>query len=90
MEPNSITQSIAHAFVYGRIKQKIKGNITDRKKILEILRFIIRIPGPHQEDFLKEMERVGMIKRLSRDKYEIIFVKNVKLVRDFYGNPLWS
>lgn len=62
--------SIAHAYVYGRVRQNIKGNIADRKKILEILRFIIRIPGPHQLEFLKEMESAGFFKRLSRDKFE--------------------
>ena len=81
--------SIAHAYVYGRVKQKQRGNIVDRKKILEILRFIIRIPGPHQLDFLDEMIKIGFFKKLSRDRYEILR-KNVKHPKDFYGNPLWN
>jgi len=70
--------SIAHSYVYGRVKQRNKGNIVNRKKILEILRFIIRIPGPHQLDFFNELEESGFFKKLSRDKYEIL-IRNVEL-----------
>ena len=87
--------SVTHAFVYGRVRQKIRGNITDRKNILEVLRFIIRIPGPHQQDFLDEMTEnsdkviVPLFRRLSRDKYEILH-KKLQVPKDFYGLPLWN
>jgi len=81
--------SIAHAFVYGRVRQNQKSNIVDRKNILKILRWYIRIPGPHQLDFLNEMEESGFIKRLSRDRYEVLR-KRVKKPKDFYGSPLWK
>ena len=81
--------SIAHAYVYGKVRQNIKSNIVDRKNILKILRWYIRIPGPHQLEFLDEMEKAGLFKKISRDRYEIIRVR-IKTPHDFYGNPLWS
>ena len=69
--------SIAHLVVYGRVKQNTKGNITDRKNILKVLRWYIRIPGPHQLDFFKEMEETGFFKKISRDKYEVL-TKEIK------------
>ena len=79
--------SVAHRFVYDTIRAKIKGNISDRKRILEILRWIVRMPGPHQEDFLKEMVRIGMLKRINRDRYEILRY-NTRRSKDFYGNEI--
>ena len=81
--------SIAHAVVYGRVRQNNKTIIIDRKDILKVLRWYIRIPGPHQLDFLKEMETSGFFKRVTRDRYEILD-KDIKKPKDFYGNPLWD
>jgi hypothetical protein len=81
--------SIAHSYVYGRVRGKTKGNLVDRKRILEILRYIIRIPGPHQLDFLAEMIDSGFFKKISRDRYEILRKAKIKTPRDFYGSPLW-
>jgi hypothetical protein len=69
--------SIAHSYVYGRVRGKTKGNLVDRKRILEILRYIIRIPGPHQLEFFEEMIKSGFFKKVSRDRYEIL-TKNIK------------
>lgn len=70
--------SIAHKIIYGRVRQGIKGNITERKNILKILRWYIRIPSQDQLAFLKEMETLGLFKRISRDKYENLFIKENK------------
>ena len=90
MDHNIADHSIAHSYVYGRVRQKTKGNIVDRKRILEILRYIIRIPGPHQLDFLDEMIKSGFFKKISRDRYEILKKNDLKQPKDFYGNPLWG
>lgn len=81
--------SIAHTFVYGRVRQNSRSSFVDRKNILKILRWYIRIPGPHQLDFLKEMEDAGFFKKISRDRYEILRPR-LKVPKDFYGNPLWG
>ena len=75
---NNQQYSISHAYVYGRVRNKLKGNITDRKNILKILRWHIRIPGPYQLIVLEEMKKAGFFKRISRDKYEILNIKEDK------------
>jgi len=82
--------SIAHAYVYGKVRQEVRSNIVDRKNILKVLRWYIRIPGPHQLEFLDELEKSGFFKRISRDRYEVLRPKKIKQPRDFYGNPLWD
>jgi len=81
--------SIAHIYVYGRVRQDLKSNIVNRKNILKVLRWYIRLPGPHQLEFLDEMESCGLFRRISRDRYEVLR-KRIKKPKDFYGNPLWS
>ena len=90
MEPIKQKDSIAHIYVYGRVRKDSKSNIVDRKNILKVLRWYIRIPGPHQLEFLEEMEKCGLFKRISRDRYEVLRKKIKMKPKDFYGNPLWS
>ena len=96
---NKLEKLIAHLYVYGKVRQsgkeRQKGNVIEKKFIMEWIHRTIKIPAAIQRKsvaygdlFLNEMCRMGLFKRLSRDRYRILAV-NTLPPRDFWGYPLW-
>jgi hypothetical protein len=101
LKPLKPSPEIAHLFVYGRVRKNSRNVFVDRKKILEILRWYIRIPGPHQLQFFNSMVdgikcsecghilMPSLFKKVSRDRYEVLKPRSLITPKDFYGSPLW-
>lgn len=81
--------SIVHIYVYGMIKRKVcGGNLIRIGEIHPIVKWCIRLPRKYQFDFIKELVDYGLLKRISRDNYEIL-PRYSKAPIDSLGKPLW-
>jgi hypothetical protein len=89
MDLITIKDSRSHGYVYGKFRQKFRGNIINKKHLMKILKWYMRFPSHIQFEILDEMEKAGLLRKISRDKYEIL-IKDVRKYKDFYGNPLWD
>jgi hypothetical protein len=90
-------KSIIHVYIYGCIRGgKIPGvpkpihigTIIERKRIEAIIGFYTQIPKKYYKTLVKEMVELRMLKRLNRDKFEILQLRKNPLT-DSRGNPLW-
>lgn len=64
---------ITHLIIYGEIKRKGNGaKIISIHDIRPIIKWRIRIPVKYHFEVIKEMCYFGLLKKLSRDDYEII------------------
>lgn len=71
------------------LKRKVKGgNIIRTSEMLPIIKWCVRMPHKYRSDILKELCRVGLLKKLSRDNYELLRIK-VKPMTDSLGDALW-
>ncbi len=70
-----------HAYIYKKIKEKIKiGNYIRPKQLLLELKMVSKVPKTLHYPILKQMEQEGLIKRINHQKYEITMEKkNEKL-----------
>jgi len=82
--------SISHIYVYGMIRKKIKGGaVISISDLYIVVRHIIRLPKKYQFEFIKELVSFKLLKRLSRDSYELKMIDDIKSPYDSLGNPLW-
>ncbi len=77
----SKTPAWEHAYIYKKIKEKVKiGNYIRPKELLLELKMVSKVPKTFHYPILKQMEEEGLIKRVNHQKYEItIEEKNEKL-----------
>ena len=81
--------SLIHIYIYGMLKRKVKGgNIIKISEIMPIIKWCVRMPNRYRRDIIKEMCEFGLLKKLSRDNYEILNVRNKPMI-DSLGHPLW-
>ena len=81
--------SLIHIYIYGMLKRKVNGgNIIRIREIMPIVKWCIRIPNKYRRDIIKEMCDYGLLKKLSRDNYEILTIRK-KAMTDSLGHPLW-
>ncbi len=82
--------SIVHVYLYGLMKREIKeGNIIHIHQINTIVKRAVRIPRQYQYEIINEMLKVGLLKRLGRDNFEIKTTIIEKPPYDSLGSPLW-
>jgi hypothetical protein len=65
------------------------GNIIHISKMNPVIKWAIRVPRKYQIEIIKEMVDCGLLKKLSRDNYELITTRT-KTLYDSLGEPLWS
>ena len=81
--------SLIHIYIYGMFKRKIGGgNIIKISEIMPIVKWCIRMPNRYRRDIIREMCDNGLLKKLSRDNYEILRIRNKPMI-DSLGHPLW-
>jgi len=81
--------SIVHIYVYGMIKRKVGGgNLIRIGDIHPIVKWCIRLPRKYQFEFIKELVDTNLLKKISRDNYEIL-PRYAKAPTDSLGEPLW-
>lgn len=82
--------SIVHIYIYGLIKREVgEGNIIHISKVHPIIRWHIRLPRKYQMDVLEEMVELGLLKKINRDKFEIMNIHKRVPPTDCMGDPLW-
>jgi len=64
------------------------GNIIRIREIMPIVKWCVRMPQKYRRDIIKEMCDYGLLKKLSRDNYELLRIRN-KVMTDSLGHPLW-
>jgi len=79
--------SLIHIYIYGMLKRK-GGNIIRIREIMPIVKWCVRMPQKYRRDIIKEMCDYGLLKKLSRDNYELLRIRN-KVMTDSLGHPLW-
>lgn len=83
-------KSVIHLYLYGMFKREINnGNIIHISKMNPVIKWAIRVPRKYQIEIIKEMVDCGLLKKLSRDNYELITTRT-KTLYDSLGEPLWS
>lgn len=76
--------------IYGRLKNKISyGNICDINELKEIIRRTAIMTEKERKLIIEDLILFGLIKRNSRDQFELLDLKIKEKPCDFYGNPLW-
>lgn len=69
---NLIRPSWEHAYLYSKIKKRLKiGSYIRPSVIIEELKRICRVPNTLHYPILKQMEEEGLIKRINHQKYEL-------------------
>lgn len=82
--------SIIHIYIYGMLKRKVRGgNIIRTGEMLPIIKWCVRMPQRYKRDILKELVDVGLLKKLSRDNYELLNTR-IKPMTDSLGDALWE
>lgn len=82
--------SIIHIYLCGMLKRKIgDGTIIATNEIHPILKWHIRMPRKYQKNIIKELCELGLLKRLSREHFEIVEEAIKKPLYDSLGEPLW-
>ena len=80
---------IVYIYIYGMLKRKVKGgNLIRTSEILPIIKWCVRMPHKYRRDILKEMCKAGLLKKLSRDNYELLRTK-FEPMTDSLGDVLW-
>lgn len=80
---------IGHLIIYGDIRRKINGSkIVHIDLIKQIIKWRNRIPEQYQFIVVKELLDYGLLKRISRDNYEILGCRNKSPI-DSLGEPFW-
>ncbi len=66
------TPGIFHKFIAEKIKLKLNGNTTIKRKDIRTLLYCHAISIQMQERFLKEMENYGLIKIIDKQNIQIL------------------
>jgi len=84
-------KSITHIYVYGKIKKLVNnGNIVTIDLIHRMINETIRLSKVCKHEFLNEMIKCGLLKKICRNKFELVTIPDLKKPLDSYNNPLWS
>ena len=71
------------------LKRRVKGgNIIRVREIMPIIKWCVRMPHKYRRNILKELIEAGLIKKLSRDNYELLKTRK-KPMTDSLGDALW-
>ena len=82
--------SIIHIYLYGLIKREAGGgNIIHISKVHPIIKWYIRLPKKYLTDITREMIELGLLKKINRDKFEIMNIHRRLPPTDYMGEPLW-
>lgn len=70
-------KEFANAIIYRCIYVKVKSicndeNVVERKKLNNILGYFFHIPKELRESFIKELEAIGMVKKINRDNILVL------------------
>jgi len=80
-------------YLYGVFKREVDGgNIIHLNKMMPIIKWHHhRLPKRYHLGIIEDMTRLGLLKKISRDNFEIITVpKRINPPIDGSGNPLWG
>lgn len=81
--------SVIHLYVYGLLKREVQGgNVIHISKIHPIVKWAVRVPRKIQKTFIKELVCYGLLKKIDRDTYTLMAIRNNPLC-DSLGKPLW-
>ena len=81
--------SLIHIYIYGMLKRKAKGcSVISIGEIMPIVKWCVRIPNRYRRDIINELCEYGLLKKLNRDSYEFLKIKNKPMI-DSLGHPLW-
>jgi len=81
--------SLIHIYIYGMLKRRVGGgNIIKIGEIMPIIKWCIRMPNRYRREIIREMCEHKLLKKLSRDNYELLRIRNKPMI-DSLGCSLW-
>ena len=55
--------------------------VIDKKKCIAILGYMLHVPKKVRKEFLKNMEKINIIKKIDNKKYKINLTSNTKKIK---------
>ena len=87
-KPSKKEVSLIYIYIYARFKKHLVGTPFVRPKyLLEILKRICRIPNVLHYPILKEMEKFELIKRINKEKWEVLSHNCTNKIKKYHFRP---
>lgn len=78
-----------HLYLYAKLKAFYPDTIIlTNEEIRKVLNRTFMVPKKTKDGFLKEMEKMNLMRKVNKQKWQIV-QRKVREVTDSYGNPLW-
>ena len=87
---NNLPIPRVYLVIYGRLKNKIlQGNICDVNELKEVIRMTAKMTEKERKLCIEDLILFRLLKRISRDRFELLNLRIKEKPCDFSGNPLW-